>query len=63
MSGLDWAMLLAAGLALLAAGLVAAFLPGRKPAAQALQPAMPEPARDPGARPARSSAGTTSEEL
>ncbi len=63
MSGLDWAMLLAAGLALLAAGLVAAFLPGRKPAAQALQPAMPEPARDPGARPARSSAGTTSQEL
>jgi EmrB/QacA subfamily drug resistance transporter len=40
MSGLDWALLLAAGVALLAAVLVAAFLPGRKPAAQALQPAM-----------------------
>jgi MFS transporter, DHA2 family, multidrug resistance protein len=46
MTGLDWALLLAAGVALLAAGLVAAFLPGRKPAAQAPQPALPEAGRD-----------------
>jgi EmrB/QacA subfamily drug resistance transporter len=41
MSGLDWTLLLAAGVALLAAVLVAALLPGRKPAAPALKPAMP----------------------
>jgi EmrB/QacA subfamily drug resistance transporter len=53
MTGLDWALLLAAGVALLAAGLVAAFLPGRKPAAQAPQPALPEAGRDhPGHGPA-----------
>jgi MFS family permease len=46
MSGLDWTLLLAAGVALLAAGLVAALLPGRKPAAQPLQPALPEDGRD-----------------
>ena len=43
MSGLDWTLLLAAGVAVLAAVLVAALLPG-KPAAQAPKPAMPGPA-------------------
>ena len=53
MSGLDWALLLAAGVALLAAGLVAAFLPGRKPAAHALKPPMPRARPDhPGPGPA-----------
>jgi len=46
MSGLDWTLLLAAGVAVVAAGLVAAFLPGRKPAAPALKPPMPEVGRD-----------------
>jgi EmrB/QacA subfamily drug resistance transporter len=53
MSGLDWTLLLAAGVAMVAAGLVAAFLPGRKPAAPALKPPMPEAGRDrPQPRPA-----------
>lgn len=42
------------GVAVVAVGLVAAFLPGRKPAAQALKPPMPEAGRDrPRPRPAR----------
>ncbi|SRR6266571_5179064 len=53
MSGLDQTLLLAAGVAVVAAGLVAAFLPGRKPAAQALKPAMPGAGHDrPGPGPA-----------
>ena len=53
MSGLDRTLLLAAGVAAVAAGLVAAFLPGRKPAAQAPEPAMPGAGRDrPGPGPA-----------
>jgi hypothetical protein len=53
MSGLDLTLLLAAGVAVLAAVLVAALLPGRKPAAQVLKPAMPEAGRDnPGPGPA-----------
>ncbi|HEY5989283.1 MAG TPA: hypothetical protein VIV12_23320, partial [Streptosporangiaceae bacterium] len=40
MSGLDWALLIAAGVAVLAAVLVAALLPGRKPAT-GIQPAIP----------------------
>jgi hypothetical protein len=49
-SGMDWALVIAAGVAMLAAVLVAAFLPGRKPAAQAQPPAMPGPAVNPRAR-------------
>src|SRR6266568_4146808 len=45
MSGLDWTLLLAAGVAVVAVGLVAAFLPGRKPAAQAPKSPMPEAGR------------------
>ena len=52
-SGLDRTLLLAAGVAAVTAGLVAAFLPGRKPAAQAPEPAMPGAGRDrPGPGPA-----------
>src|SRR6266702_1400915 len=45
MSGLDWRLLLAAGVAVVAVGLVAAFLPGRKPVAQAPKSPMPEAGR------------------